>query len=347
MSLTDDLGADPKVIQYRKERDAWKQAHDAKVAELETVERRLQLQERLAAAPIAAPTWAKPSIRKKRQATALLLLSDLHLDEVVKPDEMLGMNAFDRDIAVKRLKKVAEGACVMARDHLAGFNYDGAVLLLGGDIFTGIIHEELKETNEAPILASLEFWLDPLAATIGLVAEEFGRLLVVGVVGNHGRLSVKWRYKGAVEDNFDWFLYRQLARHFHDDKRITWNIPTSLDAYFDVYEHRHLLTHGNQARGGSGIAGLMTPLALFDHRKRKRDATTIGAASHTWVGHWHQYLPMGQLTVNGSLKGYDEYAFGNNFPYEQAQQAFAVITPEHNVTVQTAIYAEDRKAEGW
>jgi hypothetical protein len=107
------------------------------------------------------------------------------------------------------------------------------------------------------------------------------------------------------------------------------------------------LTHGNQARGGSGISGLLTPISLLDHRKRKRDASTIGAASHMWMGHWHQHINGPGWTINGSLKGYDEYAFGSNFAYEPAQQAFAVITPEHNVTFETAIYAEDRKAEGW
>jgi hypothetical protein len=340
----DDLDEPARLA---KERDAWKKAaRDAEFA-LEASQRRLRLSDALATAQITAPKWAKPAKKKARRATALVLLSDLHLDEVVKPDEMLDLNAYNRDIALKRLKKVTQAVPTVARDHLSGFDYDGCVLLLGGDIFTGIIHEELKETNAAPILASLEYWLDPMAAAIQLLRDEFEKLLVVSVVGNHGRMSQKWRYKGAVEDNFDWFLARQLARHFAGDKRISWHIPLALDAYFDVYGFRHLLTHGNQARGGSGIAGLMTPLALFDHRKRRRDASTIGAATHTWLGHWHQLLLLNGMTVNGSLKGYDEYAFGSNFPYEDPQQAFAVITPEHNVTIQTALYALDRKAERW
>jgi hypothetical protein len=345
--MLDDLDGSPEIPKLKKERDAWKKAAQDAGKELELTKRRLHVHERLSQAHIAAPKWARPKSRRLRQATALLMLSDLHLDEVVKPEEILGLNAFNRDIALMRLTKIAQQSAVMARDYLSGFTYDGAVLLLGGDIFTGIIHEELTETNEAPILASLEYWLDPLAGVVQLLADEFGKLLVVGVVGNHGRLSRKWKYKGTVQDNFDWFLYRQLVRAFKSDPRVSWNIPISVDAYFDVYDHRHLLTHGNQARGGSGIAGLATPLALFDHRKRKRDASTIGAASHTWIGHFHQYMPLNGLTVNGSLKGADDYSFGNNFPYEEAQQAFALITPEHNVTIQTSLFAQDREAEGW
>lgn len=345
MSLS-DLEHGPEFSKVKRERDAWKQAYEAANAELAVVRTRLDIIEGLDNAPVVAPKWAKPKAKAKRQATALLMLSDLHLDEVVRPEEILHLNAYNRRIAEQRLKRTVEQSLVVSRD-LLNFNYDGAVLLLGGDLFSGNIHEELRETNEAPILASLEYWLDPMASAVETLAEEFGKLLVVGVVGNHGRLSRKWRFKGTVQDNYDWLLMMALARQFRQDKRITWNIPTSVDAYFDLYGHRHLLTHGNQAKGGSGIAGIMTPIALFDHRKRKRDATTIGSAGHTWIGHWHQYTPMGSITISGSLKGYDDYAFGNNFGYEPAQQPFAVITPEHNVTIQLPIYSEDRKAEGW
>jgi hypothetical protein len=51
--------------------------------------------------------------------------------------------------------------------------------------------------------------------------------------------------------------------------------------------------------------------------------------------------------VNGSLKGYDEYASVNNFPPERAQQAAWLTTPEHGVTLQFPIFCDDSTAEGW
>jgi hypothetical protein len=57
---------------------------------------------------------------------------------------------------------------------------------------------------------------------------------------------------------------------------------------------------------------------------------------------------MNQMTVNGSLKGFDDFAWSCNFPFEEPKQAFAVITPEHNVTWQTPIYCSlGQKREGW
>jgi hypothetical protein len=82
-------------------------------------------------------------------------------------------------------------------------------------------------------------------------------------------------------------------------------------------------------------------------RKAQRYLTTGQDFSTLWIGHWHQYLPSPHLVVNGSLKGYDEYAFINNFQFEQPQQALAVVTPKHNITFHAPIFSADRKKERW
>lgn len=339
-----------ELTKIKKERDAWKQKSGQADKEIEHLRKQVGISEYLEKNPIAAPAWAVPKKGSKPRGTALFMLSDLHLDEVVRPEEMQGVNAFNREIALMRLERAVTQVPVLAKQFLNSYEYDGAVLILGGDIFSGLIHDELIELNEAPMLASLDYWLDPMAGVIELMAHEFKRLQIIGVFGNHGRNSQHKRYKGAAQNNFDWFLYRQLQRHFAKNTDIEWNVPEAPDAYFELYGYQHLVTHGNQANGGSGISGLLTPISLLDHRKRKRDASipTLGASSHMWLGHFHQYLPMGQVTINGSLKGYDDFAWAHNFPFEEPQQAFAVITPEHNVTWQTPIFASaGRKAEGW
>jgi hypothetical protein len=66
------------------------------------------------------------------------------------------------------------------------------------------------------------------------------------------------------------------------------------------------------------------------------------------MGHWHQYLPTPYLIVNGSTKGYDEYAFINNFQFEPPQQALAIVAPKHGITFHAPVFCQaDRKKEGW
>ncbi len=288
-----------------------------------------------------------PEKPKQKSATVIAMLSDTHFDEVVQPQEVDGLNAYNREIAVLRLEAWSQNLIKMTRHYLAGIKYDGCVLMLGGDMFSGDIHEELSETNADTLLSSLLFWSEQIAAVVGLLAEEFGKVHVPVVVGNHGRTTRKPRMKLRAKTNYDWLLGKMVERHFAKDRRVTFLIPEGSDAFFDVYGHGQLLTHGDQAHGGGGIGGIYPPIMRLRARKAQRYLATGQNFSTLWIGHWHQYLPSPSLVVNGSLKGLDEYAFINNFGHEVPQQAMAIVTPEHGITVQAPIFSMNRKKEGW
>ncbi len=59
------------------------------------------------------------------------------------------------------------------------------------------------------------------------------------------------------------------------------------------------------------------------------------------MGHWHQLLMMETLIVNGSTKGYDEYAYMGNFPFEKPQQALFVVHPERGITFRMPVICDD------
>ena len=134
------------------------------------------------------PKWLRsPSKRGSHNAMPFLMLSDLHLDEVVEPDEVGGVNAYNRDIARLRLAETARKFVKVCRDYWTGIRYDGACVCLGGDIFSGDIHDELSQTNEDTMLGSLDYWIDEVAAALSLIVDEFGKVHVPVVVGNHGQ----------------------------------------------------------------------------------------------------------------------------------------------------------------
>jgi len=66
-------------------------------------------------------------------------------------------------------------------------------------------------------------------------------------------------------------------------------------------------------------------------------------------GHFHQFVPAYSkgYIMNGSLKGYDEYASNGQFAPEPAQQALAVVTPEHGISVVAPIFVTNRSEEDW
>jgi len=65
------------------------------------------------------------------------------------------------------------------------------------------------------------------------------------------------------------------------------------------------------------------------------------------MGHFHQYSTLPGIIVNGSLKGFDEYAYVSNFGYELPQQAFWLTTPSYGPAFHVPIRPQDRKREGW
>jgi hypothetical protein len=121
-----------------------------------------------------------------------------------------------------------------------------------------------------------------------------------------------------------------------------------MDLTIRVYNTNYLITHGDEFRGGTGISGAQAPLALGQHRTTVRQMATAEPMDYMVVGHFHQYRPPSQgLVMGGSLKGYDEYAFGKRLRPEPAQQAFWITSPEHGPTISAPVLVQDREAEGW
>lgn len=317
-------------------------------AELEELRGRLGLYEQMEGSRLEPPEWLTPKLKAgKRVAIPTLLLTDIHWGERVFPEQVGDVNAFDVAIAQRRTKRVFERAVLIADNYFAGLEYEGLSLLLGGDIVSGIIHEELRETNEETVFASIFGVVETITAGVNLLAERFPFVHIAAVVGNHGRLTRKPRAKHRAVESLDWLVYQMLAKELVDNKTVSVQVAEAADCRFEVYDTRYCLTHGDQFRGGHGIAAAMSPLLLGVHRKMKREASVGRPFDVLVMGHWHYSYFLHDLIVGGSIKGYDEHAYTKNLPYEEPRAAIWLNTPEHGITMYGPIFASDRKAEGW
>lgn len=326
----------------RRDRDYYRRQAERLEREAVDLRRALGLVEATRTAAIQPPKWLTPTKHTKGRATAVAMLSDSHFDEVVRTAEVDGINAYNRRIGELRLRRWAEKVVELGHVRLHGHQWDGLVVILGGDIFSGDIHEELRETNEDTALGSLLHWCEQICAALDLLAGAYGTVHVASVPGNHGRTTRKPRAKLRARTNFDWLLAKMVERHFAADKRVTFEIPEASDVHLTIYGWHHHVTHGDQVTGGAGIGGIWPPIMRLRARKSQRQQIDT-----LWMGHWHQLIQTPFLVVNGALKGWDEYAAVSNFQPEVPQQAFAVVTPEHNITWQAPVLVADRKAEGW
>jgi hypothetical protein len=293
-----------------------------------------------------APDWpATARISKGGPGIPQTLWSDWHWGEVVKRDQVGGVNAFNLTIAAQRARRLVETIIDLAFNHQVNPQYPGIVVALGGDMITGEIHPELTETNEAPIPPTLMDLLEALIWCFDRLLEKFPRIFVPCVVGNHGRMTIKPRAKNVVHTSFEWMLYTMLERHYRHDKRIRFLVSDDIHAHYRVAGCRVLLTHGdrNGVKGGDGFIGPIGPI-IRGRGKVALAEVQVGRDFDLLIeGHWHYYLAHTEagLIVNGALIGYSEYARNMlSVPFQRPIQAMWYTHPEIGITKAEPIYLE-------
>jgi len=139
--------------------------------------------------------------------------------------------------------------------------------------------------------------------------SHFEKVHVISVIGNHGRLGRRGDYH--PESNSDLMLYRVCKTVFEAMKepRLTWAIPFSAGerswyAVDVIGQHRYMLFHGDQMRGG-GFAGL--PMYGFTRAIAAWASGVIPKGfRYAMCGHWHSMwsMPINNRTlwVNGSTE---------------------------------------------
>jgi hypothetical protein len=263
-----------------------------------------------------------------------LLLSDWHWAERVRATEVGGVNSFDLPIARASAVRTFNGAIDLALHHMVRPEYPGIVVPLGGDFIDyllGVQHTS-EEPNELLVRDSIRDLAGYMVAGISKLADAFGHVFIPAVPGNHGRLTKRMPTKNTAATNLDTLFYDKLEDRLAHDKRISFAISRGSDIRYKVYNHRYLLTHGYNFRGGDGIIGAIGPIIRGDKKYRARNSQINRDYDTLLIGHFHQFMPLPGIIVNGSLKGYDEFAYQNGFQYQSPMQAFWFTHPERGIT---------------
>jgi hypothetical protein len=324
----EDFDREQRVHTLRRSNDRLREDVKAKDRQLAEALSRLAVLERIDELDPSPPRWTVPKKPKSDSAIVVAMLSDTHWDIVVRPEDVGGINAYDRTIATQRTKAWAHKLATLPQVGPAA-TIDGLVLLWAGDMMNGPIDAAHMVGAEDTTLGTLLYWSEQAAAAITLLADAYGKVHVPVVVGNHGRQTLKVRTSLKARDNLDWFLAHEVRRLTSDDERITWQIDESPDAEFMVYGQRHVTQHGDQARGGGGIGGIWPPLMRLVAKKQQA-YTALGKPFRTlWMGHWHTatWGASDQFVVNGSLIGPDGYSMSLNLSPEAPAQVAAFVTP--------------------
>jgi hypothetical protein len=273
-----------------------------------------------------------------REATWVALASDWHIEETVDPEKVNGVNSYNLTIARHRIERYFSGVSWLINYHSDKFKLKDGVLWLGGDLITGYLREENLEDNQcSPVqaIAKLQSWIADGIRHL-LKTTNTDNLKVVCNSGNHGRLTHKVRPATREANSLEWLLYHFLAREFADDKRVEFQLPKGVHSYVQIYDWTVRFTHGDAAKYGGGVGGVMIPI-----RKAIYRWDTVRRADWTNIGHFHTYHDLNDLVINGSLIGYNTYALEIGAQYEEPKQAFYLVDSRRGKTMPACVWVKD------
>jgi hypothetical protein len=327
---------DPTEIE-RREQKIRDLESKLKVAQREATDYRQQLEW---LDEIARPvvTKVKPAKSKgKTQAAALLTWSDWHVEEVVEPGTVRGLNKYNPDIAKARAHHLFDTSGRLIEITQQDLELDTVVIGLLGDFITNYLHEDSPEiTAMLPTHATM-FAQDLIASGIAHLLDRFPEkhFTILCHSGNHGRTTKRVHHANENGHSLEWMMYCNLAQLFANEENVEFDIGDGYFTNLDVLGVRTRWHHGHNISYGGGVGGITIPI-----NKAIAQWDKAAQADFDVFGHFHQFSDGGKWFCNGSLIGYNAYAQSIKAEPEPPQQGFHIIDARRGRTYRMPVYVE-------
>ena len=271
-----------------------------------------------------------------KEVVAFTLASDWHVDEIVNPAEIGGVNAYNLDIATYRIEMYFR--YVLRLIQMCRHESKIKRLVIGalGDSISGWIHEELMEasalTPPEAIMKVFELWVSGLDFL--LEHGELDEIDIICCCGNHSRITQRQQVKRSNKKTYEWILYQTLIRWYamKGETRIRFKLSEGYFNWLTVFEKDIRFHHGEGIRYLGGVGGIHIPLrkAIAQWNKAKHADLDI-------MGHWHSRETSRDYVINGSVIGYNEFAQRIKADYAPPEQAFFILHPTFGKTAEFPI----------
>lgn len=274
-------------------------------------------------------TIEKSKHNHSSEATAVILASDWHVGEHVDAETIGNMNEYNKDIAEARGKEFFKNALRLIKIFEKDIAINTLVLALLGDFITNTIHEDLAETNTMLPADEISFAQDLIISGIQFLLDNSNLKLIIPChSGNHGRMTQKQRTSAEAGNSLEYYMYRNIAGYFRNEKRIEFIIPRGYFSYVEIYGKTLRFHHGHHLQYGGGVGGMSIPVnkAIAQWNKTRN-------VDFDCFGHFHQFLDGGYWICNGSMIGFNTYAESIKATFDKPKQTFFLIDSKRGKTV--------------
>jgi len=256
------------------------------------------------------------SIKNYSGYTQFILLSDLHFEEAISRKDVGQANEFNWDIAKVRLGRVFSESVRSYRGEKK------IVVMSGGDIFSGIIHDTLESTTK-PLGEAVAELATILSGYLIVMSSIYEEVYMPCIHGNHGRISEHKKATGQGF-NFEYLFHQILKAQLAAYTNIKIEISTTGLLAFNCNGKTIGLHHGDMFR----FSGDMKFLRVKEAFRQ----TTGLVPDNIFQGHTHKFsieeMPnSGKYITNGSLTGINGYCHTNGFLGLDWGQTIGTITP--------------------
>lgn len=288
-----------------------------------------------------APTVHSPNRKGGgggKPQSAVLLLSDCHVGQVIEPDQTLGFGKYDFTTFLARLKYLEESVASILQDHTTT-QIDELVVCLGGDLIDGALNHGAEAGQKNTLFSQFYGAGHAIAQFLRNLAPLAPKTRIYNTVGNHARWShqhkmpTKNRYS-----NLDLFLAAYVEALTKDVPQIEWNLDSQPFTLFNVQGFKFHLSHGDHLRGGDKALGIPNHsvgrmISSTSQLFGKHDAPS---PHYYLVGHLHRSIVLpharGSVIINGGFAGMDGYGLANGFSPVDPSQVFFLVHPKYGKT---------------
>lgn len=274
--------------------------------------------------------------------SAVLMLSDTHVGQVIRPDQTLGFGEYNFDVFLRRLHYYESAVTSILRDHTTT-EISELVVCLGGDM----VHGALKHAAEADQHYTLFEQFYGAGHAIAQFIRNLSRLVpkvrIYNTVGNHSRFSDQHKMPTCNRySNFDLFLATYIEA-LTRDLNLEWHLDKQPVALFDVQGHLFHLSHGDELKGGDKSLGIPNHAVGRLVSSKNQLFGKFGQRSPDFylVGHLHREIVLpharGSFIVNGGFPGVDGYGLAAGFSPVDPSQVFFLVHPRHGKTATYSI----------
>lgn len=228
---------------------------------------------------------------------AALLVSDLHYGAT--SDNVL--NFYDTDVCKERMQHLLDKTIYYCTIHRVKELY----VNLGGDLVSGLIHVSSRVEQEEDIISQTMQVAELLSQFISTLSTKVPSIHVVGVQGNHSRVSAD-RRQSINTENFERIIFEYISNRLH--------IPIMRNGLedwvaYEIGDRMVFLEHGDKANVST---------------VRDKAINVLGCVpDDIFLGHFHHMEVIDQhgtdVVVNGSVMGTDSYAMKHRLHTEPYQ----------------------------